>query len=79
MCSCFHALRLALCAASPPSLRAAAVVPTKAGQRQQLLWLQDVIDPSNRLLQGRRAWGVRPDFCTWRGIKCNADGLVQEM
>ncbi len=54
-------------------------MPTKAGQREQLLWLQDVIDPSNRLLQGQGAWGSSPDFCTWRGIKCNADGLVQEM
>lgn len=57
----------------------AAVTPTKAGQRQQLIWLQEVIDPDSRLLAGAGAWGASPDFCTWRGIKCNAAGLVQEM
>ena len=60
-----------------PTARAAAAQapPTAARQEQELLLLASSIDP-----KGALDWRANTDVCTqWEGVKCNAQGLVQEM
>lgn len=60
---------------TPPHPRCAAAGQTAANQKSKLLLLKSSIDPGKTL-----NWRAGSDVCTqWQGVKCNAQGLVQEM